>query len=191
MFLLQLVKYLINNLTTCDPYFALTYNDNVDSHDRTNNEDNSNNSISLSCFACFAALNRIMQTGDEDLQGACSSALFQIHGNVGDPSSPIIPATAPPSYEEAIAEPNLSSASASAQVMVSYQWDSQTRAIMIKEKLLAAGYKVWMDLTNMRKFLHSNILMTSLIFLEVLRGYCKLDQLYSNFGLQVSLSPVD
>ena len=146
----------MNSLTTCDPYLTLTYNDNVYLHDRTNNEDISDNSISLSCIACFAALKKMIQTGDEDLQGACSSALFQIHGiNVGDPSSPIIPATAPPSYEEAIAEPNSSSASASAQVMVSYQWDSQTRAIMIKEKLLAAGYKVWMDLTNMRKFLHS------------------------------------
>ena len=91
------------------------------------------------------------KTKDKDLRGACSSALFQIQGDVDTTSSTSVSEAAPPSYQEAISEPKLSSPAASAQVMVSYQWDSQTRAIMIKDKLLEAGYKVWMDLTNMRK----------------------------------------
>ena len=36
-------------------------------------------------------------------------------------------------------------------VMISYQWDSQTRVIMIRDKLRQAGYSVWMDLDHMRK----------------------------------------
>ena len=39
--------------------------------------------------------------------------------------------------------------------MVSYQWDSQPRAIQIRDKLLEAGYQVWMDITNMSKLFTS------------------------------------
>ena len=125
----------------------------------------------FSIYYWFAVLKRMTKTKDKDLRGACSSALFQIQGDVDTTPSPSVSEAAPPSYQEAMSEPKSSSASTSAQVMVSYQWDSQTRAIMIRDKLLQAGYKVWMDLTNMRKFLHSKIRFS---FPAVLCGYGKM-----------------
>lgn len=85
-----------------------------------------------------------MKTEDKVLQGKCSSALWQIQGEA-EATSADAPKPTPPSYQEATAS------AASAQVMISYQWDVQQRAIKIRENLKAAGYKVWMDLTNMRK----------------------------------------
>lgn len=35
-------------------------------------------------------------------------------------------------------------------VMISYQWGSQTTMLAVKERLKAEGYKVWMDVDNMR-----------------------------------------
>ena len=37
----------------------------------------------------------------------------------------------------------------SAQIMISYQWDSQKEAIRIKEALDKQGYTVWMDIDKM------------------------------------------
>ena len=34
-------------------------------------------------------------------------------------------------------------------IMISYQWDVQSTMIQVKNRLQAAGYKVWMDLDDM------------------------------------------
>lgn len=36
--------------------------------------------------------------------------------------------------------------------MISYQWDSQSIMVKVKDKLRQAGYKVWMDVEHMSKF---------------------------------------
>jgi len=36
-------------------------------------------------------------------------------------------------------------------VMISYHWGSQKTMLYVKDKLKAAGYKVWMDIDNMSK----------------------------------------
>lgn len=33
-------------------------------------------------------------------------------------------------------------------VMISYQWDSQSTMLKVKESLKEAGFKVWMDVEN-------------------------------------------
>ncbi|XP_072020743.1 uncharacterized protein [Amphiura filiformis] len=38
----------------------------------------------------------------------------------------------------------------SGHVMISYQWDSQERAVYIRDKLREHGYKVWFDLDDMK-----------------------------------------
>ena len=37
-------------------------------------------------------------------------------------------------------------------VMISYHWGSQKTMIYVRDKLKAAGYKVWMDIDNMSKY---------------------------------------
>ena len=98
-----------------------------------------------------------MKTENDDLRQACTSALWQIKGEV--PSTANNSASTklkePPSYSEAISQGASSQIdSPSPQIMISYQWDSQNRAIEIRDRLSAAGYKVWMDLTNMSKLIH-------------------------------------
>ena len=34
-------------------------------------------------------------------------------------------------------------------IMISYQWDSQSIMVKVKDKLRQAGYKVWMDVEHM------------------------------------------
>ena len=36
-------------------------------------------------------------------------------------------------------------------VMISYNWGAQERMIKLRDALLEAGYKVWMDIDNMGK----------------------------------------
>ncbi|XP_072025529.1 uncharacterized protein [Amphiura filiformis] len=91
-------------------------------------------------------LRTLMKTRNKDLQRMCGSALWQIKGNDNVES----PRTPPPSYQEAISEPDPARPRQSAQIMLSYQWDCQKRVLQIKDRLLHAGYRVWMDLANMR-----------------------------------------
>ena len=37
--------------------------------------------------------------------------------------------------------------------MISYQWDSQSIMVKVKDKLRQAGYKVWMDVEHMSKYI--------------------------------------
>ncbi|XP_072026208.1 uncharacterized protein [Amphiura filiformis] len=91
-------------------------------------------------------LRTLMLSSSNDLQRMCESALWQINGYSNNDS----PRTPPPTYQEAISEPDPTRPKQSAQIMLSYQWDSQQRVLQIKERLLHAGYRVWMDLTNLR-----------------------------------------
>lgn len=36
-------------------------------------------------------------------------------------------------------------------VMISYHWAAQNTMILVKERLKAEGFKVWMDIDNMSK----------------------------------------
>ena len=38
-------------------------------------------------------------------------------------------------------------------IMISYQWDAQSRMIKLRDYLLRAGYDVWMDVDQMGNFL--------------------------------------
>ncbi|XP_072050966.1 uncharacterized protein [Amphiura filiformis] len=97
----------------------------------------------------ISVLEQLLLSQDKDLRGACASAIWQLKGG----SSTNTPGTqshiCPPTYEEAITSP-ANNRSPSAQVMISYQWDSQERAIQIRNRLVADGYRVWMDITNMK-----------------------------------------
>ena len=105
---------------------------------------------------CFiTAIEALMKTENDDLRQACTSALWQIKGEVPTTAnnSASTKLKEPPSYSEAISQ-GASSQTDSPQIMISYQWDSQNRAIEIRDRLSAAGYRVWMDLTNMSKLIH-------------------------------------
>lgn len=39
-------------------------------------------------------------------------------------------------------------------VMISYQWDSQSTMLKVKESLKEAGFKVWMDVENISQWSH-------------------------------------
>ncbi|XP_072013546.1 uncharacterized protein [Amphiura filiformis] len=99
-------------------------------------------------------LKKLTKSSNKELRGSCVSALFVFQGSVSiDPNSSPSRNTPPPPYQEAISDPDPSSVRRSAQIMISYQWDSQDRVIRIRDRLVTAGYKVWMDLTNMRDIL--------------------------------------
>ena len=38
-------------------------------------------------------------------------------------------------------------------IMISYQWDCQSIMVKVKDKLRQAGYKVWMDVEHMSKYI--------------------------------------
>ena len=43
-------------------------------------------------------------------------------------------------------------------IMISYQWDSQSIVLKVKDRLRRAGYKVWMDVEHMSKIFPFHIL---------------------------------
>ncbi|XP_072051589.1 uncharacterized protein [Amphiura filiformis] len=101
------------------------------------------------------ALKKMTRSRNKEVRGASYSALFEIQGDTSGvgpryASSRNSSHTPPPSYQEAISEPDPSGSKRSGQIMISYQWDSQERVIRIRDRLVAAGYRVWMDLTNMQ-----------------------------------------
>ena len=121
----------------------------------------SNIFIYVSCFNNYTALKTLANSRNKDLRGACTSALWQINADNAIADSQTAP---PPSYEEAINEPEpvAACAKSSFQVMLSYQWDSKTRVLHIKDKLLEAGYKVWIDVKDMSKLQIENGLFQKL-----------------------------
>ncbi|XP_072048521.1 uncharacterized protein [Amphiura filiformis] len=105
-------------------------------------------------------LKKLAKSTNKELRDACASALFEIQGDrietngSSTGNSSHTPLRLPPSYQKAISEPDPSSSKQSGQIMISYQWDSQERVKQIKDRLVAGGYRVWLDLDNM----HDDIL---------------------------------
>ncbi|XP_072051274.1 uncharacterized protein [Amphiura filiformis] len=90
------------------------------------------------------ALEKLQNSENPDLHQACVSALWQIKlgGLANMPKQP-------PTYREAVSQ-EAQSQQQTPRIMISYQWDSQDRVLQIRDKLSAAGYEVWMDVTNMK-----------------------------------------
>jgi len=44
--------------------------------------------------------------------------------------------------------------------MISYQWQAQKTMILVKKRLKAEGFKVWMDIDNMSKTVVNSLRMT-------------------------------
>ncbi|XP_072019663.1 uncharacterized protein [Amphiura filiformis] len=99
--------------------------------------------------ATLPTLRSLTTSENQPIREASSYAVWEIqdnqraveHPNDDDP---------PPSYQESV-EAHAQSGP-SGHVMISYQWDSQDRVIAIRDNLVQAGYKVWMDVHNIRKF---------------------------------------
>uniref|UniRef100_K1PV25 Uncharacterized protein n=1 Tax=Magallana gigas TaxID=29159 RepID=K1PV25_MAGGI len=51
-------------------------------------------------------------------------------------------------FSKIISEPDLINGDCRPHVMISYQWDSQSTMLKVKESLKEAGFKVWMDVEN-------------------------------------------
>ncbi|XP_072051272.1 uncharacterized protein [Amphiura filiformis] len=91
------------------------------------------------------ALEKLQNSENPDLRQACVSALWQIKSGDQTTSVP----NQPPKYEDAVSQ-GAQSQQQTPRIMISYQWDSQERVMQIRDKLTAAGYEVWMDVTNMK-----------------------------------------
>ena len=90
-----------------------------------------------------------MMSNDQHLQNICAHALFNIRGST-DPTNKLKKASS--DYDQGITQPDKSAPSKKTQVMISYQWDSQKMMIQLRNKLVKAGFRVWMDITHMREF---------------------------------------
>ena len=75
-------------------------------------------------------LHRLQQSENPEVQKAAAGALWEIEGKTAR-------------HLERIA-------STRNHVMISYQWDSQEVLVEVKNRLQASGYRVWMDLEQMK-----------------------------------------
>ena len=76
-------------------------------------------------------LHMLQQSENPEVQKAAAGALWELEGKTARQSSEKIESTGN-------------------HVMISYQWDSQEVLIEVKNRLQANGYRVWMDLEQMR-----------------------------------------
>ena len=105
-------------------------------------------------FIFLAALKKFASSDNKSLREASKYALFEINKKEITPEQESeLRATAPPTYTEAVAEGAKSNLSG--HVMISYQWGSQERALLVRDKLKESGYNVWMDVDEMSKFVLS------------------------------------
>ena len=104
------------------------------------------------CNVNFLALETLVTSDNQQLRKVCAYAHWQIRGGHHDAekTTPKLKED-PPSYEEAVAEPPKSAETRKGQIMISYQWDNQGTMRIIRDKLIEAGYRVWMDITHMSK----------------------------------------
>ncbi|XP_072050347.1 uncharacterized protein [Amphiura filiformis] len=107
-------------------------------------------SLSQSGSPTYKPLEKLLKSGNKDLQDASSYALWQIkgtsHENIPIRQHPAQYST--PLYEASIKQPK-QLRSKSAQIMISYQWDSKPTATKLRDSLVNSGYRVWMDDTHM------------------------------------------
>ena len=105
-------------------------------------------------FIFLAALKKFASSDNKSLREASKYALFEINKKEITPEQESeLRATAPPTYTEAVAAGAKSNLSG--HVMISYQWGSQERALLVRDKLKEAGYNVWMDVDEMSKIVLS------------------------------------
>ena len=76
-------------------------------------------------------LHQLQQSKNSEVQKAAAGALWELEGKTARQSSERIESTGN-------------------HVMISYQWDSQKVLVELKNRLRASGYRVWMDLEQMR-----------------------------------------
>ena len=76
-------------------------------------------------------LHRLQQSKNSEVQKAAAGALWELEGKTARQSSEKIESTGN-------------------HVMISYQWDSQEVLVEVKNRLQASGYRVWMDLEQMK-----------------------------------------
>ena len=80
--------------------------------------------------------------------------MWEIKGRIPENTSlPTAQRDPPRSYEESITQPKGSAVdnppSPTTQLMISYHWDNQRETLKIRDSLTEAGYRVWMDVTDM------------------------------------------
>ncbi|XP_072051356.1 uncharacterized protein [Amphiura filiformis] len=98
-------------------------------------------------------LEKLLKSTNKNLQDASAYALWQIKGTSHDniPIREDPPQDSPPSYEETMnmmKQPKQLRPK-TAQIMISYQWDSKPTATKLRDSLVNSGYRVWMDDTHM------------------------------------------
>ena len=76
-------------------------------------------------------LHQLQQSKNSEVQKAAAGALWELEGKTARQSSEKIESTGN-------------------HVMISYQWDSQEVLVEVKNRLQASGYRVWMDLEQMK-----------------------------------------
>ena len=76
-------------------------------------------------------LHQLQQSRNSEVQKAAAGALWELEGKTARQSSEKIESTGN-------------------HVMISYQWDSQEVLVEVKNRLQASGYRVWMDLEQMK-----------------------------------------
>ena len=76
-------------------------------------------------------LHQLQQSKNSEVKKAAAGALWELEGKTARQSSEKIESTGN-------------------HVMISYQWDSQEVLVEVKNRLQASGYRVWMDLEQMK-----------------------------------------
>ncbi|KAK3746538.1 hypothetical protein QZH41_019863 [Actinostola sp. cb2023] len=90
---------------------------------------------------CMKALTKLKDSGSKNVQKVASGALWEIEGkhNYSISACRDCKPTFFPGSKQATKN----------HVMISYQWDVQKTMIQLKNRLQAAGFRVWMDLEQM------------------------------------------
>ena len=103
----------------------------------------------------YVEIEKLASSENSQLRETSNYALFEISEQTIKPQKEEVTASAPPAsdppptYTQAVAEG--AKGNKSGHVMISYQWDSQDRAIYIRDQLQEQGYNVWLDLDEMSK----------------------------------------
>ena len=89
------------------------------------------------------ALTRLSSSKDKSVKAACKNAIWQISGESKE--------------EEKKATPQATKESSpgNGHIMISYNWTHQELALKIRDELEGAGYKVWIDVDKMGRFVLS------------------------------------
>ena len=122
----------------------------------------SNSVLMIKLLGIVAVLEKYKSSDNDSLREASKFALLEINEETITPTKAVDEGASapPPTYTQAVAEGMESNMSG--HVMISYQWDSQERAVYVRDKLRENGYNVWLDLDEMSKF-RSILFLTNFI----------------------------